>query len=94
MWRDKAKQVGVLAEREFELNVEGRKVPGVIWSEGEPESGKPIVGIRTSSHAFQKDDNETLDRSIRLNAITMSRKKQSRFAHRRANLRINNNQRV
>lgn len=28
------------------------------------ESGKPIVGMRTASHAFQKDDNETFDRKV------------------------------
>ncbi len=28
------------------------------------ESGKPIVGIRTASHAFQKADNEVFDRQI------------------------------
>ena len=28
------------------------------------EQGKPIVGLRTSSHAFQKDDNETFDRKV------------------------------
>lgn len=43
MWRDEARPVGVLNEREFSLTVEGRVVPGVVWSEGEPEAGKPIV---------------------------------------------------
>jgi pimeloyl-ACP methyl ester carboxylesterase len=43
MWREKAKQVGVLTEREFELSVEGRLVPGVVWSDGELEPGQPIV---------------------------------------------------
>jgi len=28
------------------------------------EAGKPIVGIRTASHAFQKVDNEVLDRKV------------------------------
>lgn len=28
------------------------------------EAGKPVVGIRTASHAFQKDDNEVFDRKV------------------------------
>ena len=28
------------------------------------ERGKPVVGIRTASHAFQKDDNEVFDRKV------------------------------
>jgi type 1 glutamine amidotransferase len=28
------------------------------------ESGKPVVGIRTAGHAFQKDDNEVFDKKV------------------------------
>ena len=43
MWRNKAENVGALSEREFELTVEGRMVPGVVWSPEESEAGAPIV---------------------------------------------------
>lgn len=43
MWRDESKNVGVLAEREFVLTVEGRMVPGVVWAEEEVTAGQPIV---------------------------------------------------
>ena len=43
MWRDDSKNVGVLSEREFVLNVDGRMVPGVVWAEDEVEPGQPIV---------------------------------------------------
>lgn len=56
MWREEAKQVGVLTEREFELNVHGRSVPGVVWSEGEPESGKPIVLLGHGGTTHKKAD--------------------------------------
>lgn len=28
------------------------------------ETGKPVVGIRTASHAFEKDDSQTFDRNV------------------------------
>lgn len=28
------------------------------------EQGKPVIGIRTASHAFQKDDNEVFDKKV------------------------------
>ncbi len=56
MWRDEAEQVGVLTEREFELDVAGRSVPGVVWSEGEVESGKPMVLLGHGGTTHKKAD--------------------------------------
>jgi len=56
MWRDEAMPVGVLTEREFELNVEGRTVPGVVWSEGEREPGAPIVLLGHGGTTHKKAD--------------------------------------
>jgi len=43
MWRDEAKNVGVLTEREFDLLVDGRGVPGVVWADDTVEPGQPVV---------------------------------------------------
>ncbi len=56
MWRDAAKPVGVLTEREFELTVEGRQVPGVVWADGEVESGQPMVLLGHGGTTHKKAD--------------------------------------
>ena len=43
MWRGESRNVGVLTEREFDLSVDGRTVPGVVWAEEQVESGQPLV---------------------------------------------------
>lgn len=43
MWRNDPVNVGALTEREFELEVEGHNVPGVVWSPEEAEPDAPIV---------------------------------------------------
>ncbi len=43
MWRSDPKNVGVLTEREFDLLVDGRTVPGVVWAEEQVEPGQPMV---------------------------------------------------
>jgi len=43
MWRSEASNVGVLTEREFDLSVDGRTVPGVVWAGESVEPGAPLV---------------------------------------------------
>ncbi|MEM7392308.1 MAG: ThuA domain-containing protein [Verrucomicrobiota bacterium] len=45
--------------RRMKLPEEQMKVIRTHW-----EDGKPVVGLRTSSHAFQKADNERFDRKV------------------------------
>ncbi|MGD8415978.1 MAG: hypothetical protein PVH91_02855 [Pseudomonadales bacterium] len=43
MWRGRAGNVGALTEREFELDVDGRRVPGVVWADETVAPGSPLV---------------------------------------------------
>lgn len=56
MWRDGVRNVGALTEREFELEVEGRTVPGVVWAEEAPEPGMPIVLLGHGGTTHKKAD--------------------------------------
>jgi type 1 glutamine amidotransferase len=49
----------ILFARRMKLPEDQMKVIRGHW-----EAGKPIVGIRTAGHAFQKDDNEVFDRKV------------------------------
>jgi type 1 glutamine amidotransferase len=49
----------LLFARRMNLRDEQMKIIRGHW-----ESGKPIVGIRTACHAFQKADNEVIDRKL------------------------------
>jgi len=49
----------IIFARRMKLNDDQMKIIRAHW-----EAGKPIVGLRTSSHAFQKEDNETFDRKV------------------------------
>lgn len=49
----------VLFARRMSLRAEQMKLVRAYW-----EQGKPIVGIRTASHSFQKADNEIIDREL------------------------------
>lgn len=49
----------VLFARRLKLGEKQMSIIRAHW-----EAGKPIVGIRTSSHAFQKEDNAVLDRKV------------------------------
>ena len=45
--------------RRMKLPEEDMKVLRAYW-----EAGKPVIGIRTASHAFQKEDNAVFDRQV------------------------------
>jgi type 1 glutamine amidotransferase len=49
----------VLFARRMNLREEQMKLIRAHW-----EQGKPIVGVRTACHAFQKGDNEIIDRKL------------------------------
>lgn len=51
--------VMLIFTRRMKLPAEQMKLIRAHW-----KAGKPIVGLRTASHAFQKDDNETFDRKV------------------------------
>jgi type 1 glutamine amidotransferase/lysophospholipase L1-like esterase len=55
----KSADVLVLFARRMNLREEQMKLIRAHW-----DQGKPIVGIRTASHAFQKADNEIIDRKL------------------------------
>ena len=48
-----------LFARRMNLSKEQMAIIRAHW-----EKGKPIVGLRTASHAFQKDDNEIFDKQV------------------------------
>lgn len=55
----KAAAVLLLFARRMALKDEQMKIIRAHW-----DAGKPIVGIRTACHAFQKADNEIIDRKL------------------------------
>lgn len=55
----KAADLLILFARRMNLREEQMKLIRAHW-----EAGKPIVGIRTACHAFQKADNEIIDRKL------------------------------
>ena len=55
----KAADLLILFARRMALREEQMKLIRAHW-----EQGKPIVGIRTAQHAFQKADNEIIDRKL------------------------------
>lgn len=55
----KSADVLVLFARRMALREDQMKLIRAHW-----EAGKPIVGIRTACHAFQKADNEIIDRKL------------------------------
>lgn len=55
----KSADVLVLFARRMALREEQMKLIRAHW-----DAAKPIVGIRTACHAFQKADNETIDRKL------------------------------
>jgi len=55
----KTADVMIVFARRLKLPAEQMAIIRGHW-----ENGKPIVGIRTASHAFQKDDNDFFDRKV------------------------------
>ena len=49
----------VLFARRMQLKDEQMKIIRAHW-----DQGKPIIGLRTACHAFQKDDNAIIDRKV------------------------------
>ena len=56
MWQGEAKHVGVLCEREFRLQVEGRMVPGVVWAEESAAAGSPLVLLGHGGSTHKRAD--------------------------------------
>ena len=56
MWRGESSNVGVLTEREFDLSVDGRRVPGVVWAEEQVEPGQPLVLLGHGGTTHKKAD--------------------------------------